>query len=252
MQENKDRLYQKEHASIDGFRFDAKVANVFDDMIRRSVPGYSQILALIPSLVRQSLKDNVRGSYYDLGCSLGAGMVSLAQGLSLETEKNNKPRVVGIDNSQAMLEQANTKLEGLDSHYGVDFCLIHDDIASTPIDQAAMILMNFTLQFLPTGERAGLIKRCYEGLNTGGRLVLSEKIKFDDSKTDQALIEIHHQFKQDQGYSELEISQKRDAIENVLIPETLTTHTKRLKSVGFEIVIPWIQNLQFISILAIK
>ena len=248
MSEKKDQLYEQPFESIDGFRFDNKVADVFADMIKRSVPGYSQILALLPSLVRHGVSAGIQGSYYDLGCSLGAGMIAIAQGL----EEDNLGEIIGIDNSAPMLDSASEKLKGLDAHYGVNFSLINNDIEDVQIDNAAMILMNFTLQFLPISKRQALIQRCYDALNIGGRLVLSEKIQFEDIKTNQALVDIHHQFKQDQGYSQLEISQKRDAIENVLIPETLANHTMRLKEAGFSIVTPWIQNLQFVSILAIK
>lgn len=248
MSEKIDQLYQQPQSSIDGFRFDANVADVFADMIKRSVPGYSQILALLPSLVRQGVGAGIRGHYYDLGCSLGAGVAAIAQGLA-ELEHSE---IIGIDNSAPMLKAANLKLAGLSKHNHVKLSLIHDDICDAPIDNAAMILMNFTLQFLPIGKRAALISRCYDALNSGGRLVLSEKIRFDQEHTNQAMIELHHQFKQDQGYSQMEISQKRDAIETVLIPETLTTHTTRLKEAGFSVVTPWIQNLQFVSILAIK
>ncbi len=248
MSGKKDQLYQQPYTSIDGFQFDSKVAQVFADMIKRSVPGYSQILALLPSLVRQGLSTGVQGSYYDLGCSLGAGMIAMAQGL----QDADCLEIIGVDNSPSMLEIADKKLKDLSSHYSVNFLLVNDDIENQSFDNAAMILMNFTLQFLPINERKSIIKRCYDGLNFGGRMVLSEKIQFDNANINHALVEIHHQFKQDQGYSQLEISQKRDAIENVLIPETLAIHTQRLKEAGFSIVTPWIQNLQFVSILAIK
>jgi len=248
MSEKTDQLYQQANTSIDGFRFDAKVAEVFSDMIKRSVPGYSQILALLPSLVRQGITAGIQGKYYDLGCSLGAGMVAIAQGL----EGTEHAEIIGIDNSKAMLDAANPKLQNLSHDYAANFELVHANICSAPFDNAAMILMNFTLQFLAIGERTPLIKRCYDALNSGGRLVLSEKIQFDGVNTNQALIDVHHQFKKDQGYSELEISQKRDAIENVLIPENLASHITRLQDAGFNVATPWIQNLQFVSILAIK
>ena len=115
-----------------------------------------------------------------------------------------------------------------------------------------MVLLNFTLQFIPVEQRDQVIKNTADGLNQGGALILSEKICFADQATNSKMIDIHHRYKADQGYSQLEISQKRDAIENVLIPETLDTHLNRLKYAGFTIVSPWLQNLQFVSILAIK
>jgi len=254
MSNKRDQLYSLSNESSSTparFQFDERVAEVFSDMISRSVPGYQQILEMLPSLVKQFSHDRAH-NYYDLGCSLGAGMISIAKGL---TEKNNleKHTIVGIDNSNAMLEQAKHILNDVKkSNSSFNFELIENSIQQTSISNAAAVLMNFTLQFIPLDERDALINNIYSGLVNGGALILSEKIKFDDTQTQQRLTDIHHQFKADQGYSQLEIAKKRDAIEDVLIPETLETHQQRLRNAGFSIVTPWIQNLQFISILAIK
>ena len=154
-----------------------------------------------------------------------------------------------LDEASPLLNQYQKQLS---SGSNVRFELQCADIRDVQVHNASMVLMNFTLQFLPLKDRKSLIQRVYDNLSNGGIFVLSEKIKFNDFATNSALIEIHHQYKADQGYSQLEISQKRDAIEDVLIPETLETHIKRLQEAGFSIVTPWIQNLQFISIIAIK
>ncbi len=248
MNSNKDQIYQSsepENPTKPGsFVFDKRVALVFNDMISRSVPGYQQILEMLPTLTREFRSEH--SNYYDLGCSLGAGMLAMAEGLS-----NMSVNIIGIDNSSAMIAQAEQNLTILDSK-NTSYTLLEQDLLHSDIRSAAMVLMNFTLQFVALEKRDQLIQKIYDGLLEGGSLILSEKIKFDDKNTDQALIRIHHQYKADQGYSQMEISQKRDAIENVLIPETLKTHTRRLKSAGFRVVTPWVQNLQFISILAIK
>ncbi|MFT5573427.1 MAG: tRNA (cmo5U34)-methyltransferase [Cryomorphaceae bacterium] len=241
MSSNKDRIYKRKSAAAGSFTFDKKVADVFSDMISRSVPGYLQILELLPTLVRQFKQADA--NYYDLGCSLGAGMCAMAEGL------DEPARIIGVDNSAAMLKQANLIVHGLDAH---NFELREQDLSVTSVENAALVLMNFTLQFISIDQRKPLIDKIYTGLNPGGALVLSEKIKFEDSKTNALLIDVHHQYKADQGYSELEIAQKRDAIENVLIPETLECHTQRLSDAGFSVITPWVQNLQFISILAVK
>jgi tRNA (cmo5U34)-methyltransferase len=241
MSANKDRIYKDRLAATGSFTFDKKVAGVFSDMISRSVPGYVQILELLPTLVRQFTQ--VNANYYDLGCSLGAGMIAMAEGL------DEPARIIGVDNSAAMLEQASIVIGALDTHT----CeLRNEDLATTRVDNAALVLMNFTLQFIGIEQRKSLIEKIYTGLNQGGALVLSEKIKFEDPKTNELLIDVHHQYKADQGYSDLEIAQKRDAIENVLIPETLECHTERLADAGFSVITPWVQNLQFVSILAVK
>ena len=238
----RDRIFADATAAVGSFKFDDRVAGVFEDMISRSVPGYQQILEMLPTLTRRFRLENHR--YYDLGCSLGAGMLAMEQGL-----ENTPASIIGVDNSAAMLNRARKNLQSASDR---QFDYVEQDLRQTDIRQAAMVLMNFTLQFVPMDARDDVIRNIYHGLVPGGALVLSEKIKFDDAKTNQALIDVHHQYKADQGYSDLEISQKRDAIENVLIPETLEAHTCRLRNAGFSVITPWVQNLQFLSILAIR
>lgn len=234
-----DQIYQSGSAKLGSFVFDSRVADVFTDMISRSVPGYQQILEMLPTITRQFKSENA--NYYDLGCSLGAGMLAMSESL-----KDQNYSLIGVDNSTAMIDQARVNLSGL------NYQLFEQDLLKTNINNAAIVLMNFTLQFIPIEQRDVVINNIFSGLNNGGAFILSEKIKFDSPKTNQTLINIHHQYKADQGYSQLEIAQKRDAIENVLIPETLNCHIKRLEHAGFSVITPWVQNLQFISILAIK
>lgn len=250
MSNNSDNIYRKPYQSVPTFEFDDRVADVFADMIARSVPGYAQILALLPTLTRYFRCPGYH--YYDLGCSLGAGMLALGEGL-----QNTACTIIGVDNSTAMLERAQPLLNNYTAARGkavraLDFQLVCADIASIEMQPAALVLMNFTLQFIPIKMRDALVAQIFNSLKSGGALVLSEKISFDDQATDRLLIDIHHQYKADQGYSALEISQKRDAIENVLIPETLERHSQRLLNAGFSIVTPWVQNLQFVSMLAVK
>lgn len=268
MNNHKDSIYTEAVDKVDSFKFDDRVAGVFSDMIKRSVPGYAQILSLLPTLARYF--GNEKAHYYDLGCSLGAGMVAIAEGLKeLKGHSSNAIfQIHGIDNSQAMIDRARPLIDQYtignsartsaqhDAQHSAESNIQMDlqcaDINNLTLQTSALVLMNFTLQFIQLDHRDQLIENIYKALCHGGALVLSEKIRLDDEATHQTLIELHHQFKSDQGYSQLEISQKRDAIENVLIPETLSVHTERLKQAGFRIVTPWLQNLQFVSILAIK
>ena len=245
MNRQNDILYRQKQQKIDAFKFDEHVAQVFDDMIKRSVPGYSQILHFLPTLVRCFKPSNHH--YYDLGCSLGASMLAIAEGL-----QNKRNTIIGVDNSAAMLEQAEPLLQRYKQKHEFNFELQLADIQQFNLLPASMVVMNFTLQFIPLDQRDALINKIWSALVPGGVLVLSEKIQFADSNVYQALTKIHHQYKADQGYSRLEISQKRDAIENVLLPESLDCHVKRLQCAGFSTITPWIQNLQFISIIAIK
>ncbi|GHA07356.1 carboxy-S-adenosyl-L-methionine synthase [Arenicella chitinivorans] len=242
MTDQKDTLFKTVDALPGSFKFDARVAAVFEDMISRSVPGYQQILQLLPTLTRTFFKPD--STYYDLGCSLGAGLLAMHAGFG-----ERSAQLIGVDNSSAMLTKAQQNLSHLDQE---TLRLSLQDLQDTEFDRAQMILMNFTLQFIPLADRHALMARVYASLHPGGVLVLSEKLKFSDPHTAELMAKIHYQYKKDQDYSELEISKKRDAIEDVLVPETLEDHIARLHSAGFKTVTPWIQNLQFISLLAVK
>ncbi len=248
MNEHKDTIYSTAQDKVSPFRFDAKVAAVFSDMISRSVPSYQPILEMLPTITRRfRMPDH---NYYDLGCSLGAGLHAMAEGLKPTPGFSNlNASLIGIDNSSAMLKHAKAHSCPYDN---LTMEFVEQSLLDTQINRAAMVLMNFTLQFIDVEQRQAVISNIYQGLSEGGALILSEKVSFADATTDQTMIDIHHQYKADQGYSRLEISQKRDAIENVLIPETLDTHTQRLKHAGFKVITPWLQNLQFLSILAVK
>lgn len=245
MNGSKDQMFGTPRTVTEKFRFDAEVAAIFEDMISRSVPGYRQILQMLPSLIHCCTP--AQGRYYDLGCSLGAGMLAMAEAL-----RGGKATIIGIDNSAAMIEQASQAIARCADTYECDLSMQCADILDYPIESADMVLMNFTLQFIELEKRDYLIQKIYDASEPGGILIVSEKVCFADPETNRTLIDIHHQYKADQGYSQLEISQKRDALEDVLIPETIDVHINRMRDAGYRIVTPWLQNLQFVSLLAIK
>ena len=242
MNRNSDTIYSKSQNSLP-FRFDKRVAAVFTDMIKRSVPGYAEIIVNIQQLTSIYCQPN--SNCYDLGCSLGAASLAMSHGN--QTEGVN---IVGVDNSADMLEQCENNIAGF--IHNTPISLIQADIQQTKITNASMVVLNYTLQFVPQEERIQIIKTIYDGLLPGGVLILSEKIIYADAAINQLMIELHHQFKRDNGYSELEISQKRSALENVLIPELLETHISRMQSAGFEHVNCFQQQLNFASFIAIK
>ena len=130
--------------------------------------------------------------------------------------------------------------------------VIEEDILTTEIANASVVVLNFTLQFITPEDRSVLLERIADGMRPGGVLILSEKVVFDDEHLDKLLSDMHHEFKRAHGYSDLEISQKRSALENVLIPETIATHRERLARVGFASVDVWFQCFNFMSMLAVK
>ncbi len=225
------------------FRFDERVAAVFPDMIRRSVPGYGEIISLLGLFAQNYSQPG--SSIYDLGCSLGASTLALRERISAEG-----CTIIAVDNSEAMIEQCKKNLQQIDSAIETD--LRCADIRDIEITNASVVVFNFTLQFIPLEERAGLIQKIYDGLLPGGVLILSEKIAFDDPQEQQQQEALHIAFKQSNGYSELEISQKRAALEQVLVPETVAAHQQRLQGAGFGSANIWFQCLNFASIVATK
>ena len=159
-------------------------------------------------------------------------------------------KIIAVDNSSAMLDKCATILASVASAVSTE--LVNQDICDTKIENASMVVMNFTLQFIPMAQRVPLLEKIYAGLNPGGCLVISEKLHFEPPSLNTLLSDLHHQFKRGQGYSDLEISQKRDSIENVLIPETLDAHIQRLRACGFQSASPWFQCFNFCSLVAIK
>lgn len=239
----RDRVYAQPLAQVGDFRFDDSVADVFEDMIDRSVPGYGSILAMVPTLASRFVTAGTE--VYDLGCSLGAVTMSLRNAIPSEC------RVHAVDQSSAMIERLDQRLETW-GQSGPTIQTHLADVCQIEIENASFVALNFTLQFIEPERRVGLLRRIHQGLNPGGALLLSEKICLDDPAEQSLLTELHHEFKRARGYSDLEISQKRAALENTLIPETTQSHIDRLFSVGFATVVPWFSCLGFSSLLAVK
>ena len=240
---SQDKIYATPLDKTVGFVFDKNVVDVFPDMINRSVPGYSTIINLIGVLAEQYARPSTR--LYDLGCSLGAASLSMRHRLTTDACE-----IISVDNASAMIERLDKILERDNSKTPVK--TVCSDIQNVDISNASVVVMNFTLQFIPLAERKNIIDKIYQGLNEGGCLILSEKLAFPDEKENESQIDFHHAFKKSNGYSDLEIAQKRSALENVLIPETKEVHLQRLKESGFSSVLSWFQCFNFASFIAIK
>jgi tRNA (cmo5U34)-methyltransferase len=239
-----DAIYAAPLQELIDFQFDERVVAVFPDMIQRSVPGYGMIISNIGILAGKYAQ---AGSHcYDLGCSLGAATLAMRQRIT-----QPDCDIIAVDSSPAMIERGR-ELLALDSVTTVPVTMICADIQKVSIENASVIVLNFTLQFIPPAERLALIQRIYSGLNKGGVLILSEKIAFSEPWRQNIHEELHHDFKRANGYSDLEISQKRSALEKVMIPETLACHQERLKLSGFSSSDLWFQCFNFASIVAIK
>lgn len=244
MHSSRDTLYAQLSSDIESFQFDERVARVFSDMIRRSVPGYATVVAMTGVLGAEYCQ---RGSrIYDLGCSLGAGLAALHSHIELPCE------LIGIDNSQAMIDACRDTLGGLEDKPQITLQLRCEDISSSELSNASLVVMHYTLQFIPPHQRLDLLRKIHAGIEPGGVLVLSEKLAFDDPELESTITRLYYDFKKYNGYSELEISRKRQALENVLIPETEEVHLERLQQAGFSKAMTWFQCLNFHSFLAFK
>ena len=239
----RDDIYSLPLNQVGSFEFDEQVVRVFPDMIARSVPGYASILSMIEQLSSRFVRPAT--SVWDLGCSLGAATRLIRRQAPLDCT------IHAVDNSRAMIQRLQTILADSPDE-GCRVELHEADLRDIEVSDATFVVLNLTLQFLPPAERTDVIESIYRGLLPGGALLLSEKICFDEPTQQQLMTELHHDFKRAHGYSDLEVAQKRTAIENRLIPETLDTHIDRLKSAGFTTVAPWFQYFNFVSILAVR
>ncbi|MFT5296430.1 MAG: tRNA (cmo5U34)-methyltransferase [Colwellia sp.] len=238
-----DLIFSKKQSQIKDFTFDAQVVEVFPDMISRSVPGYNTIIDTIGRLSQRFVTDN--SNVYDLGCSLGAATIAMRKGI---TAKNCK--ITGVDNSSAMVDRCKMHVNAFKGETPVE--IIEGNILDIIIENASMVVLNFTLQFIEPEIRSSLIKKIADGLNPGGLLLLSEKISADDDVCNDLLVDLHLDFKRANGYSELEIAQKRTAIEKVMRIDSLPEHIERLENAGFNHQTPWFQCFNFFSLIAIK
>ena len=240
---DRDTLFSAPIAKLGDWTFDERVAEVFPDMIQRSVPGYSNIISMIGMLAERFVQPH--SQVYDLGCSLGAATLSVRRNI-----RHDSCKIIAVDNSPAMVERCRRHLDAFKAQTPVE--VIEGDIRHISIENASMVVLNFTLQFLEPDDRQLLLNKIWQGLKPGGALVLSEKFSFEDAEVGELLFNMHHDFKRANGYSELEISQKRSMLENVMLTDSVETHKKRLKLAGFEHAELWFQCFNFGSLVAVK
>ncbi|MCT7912221.1 carboxy-S-adenosyl-L-methionine synthase CmoA [Arcobacter lacus] len=221
------------------FEFDEEVASVFDDMLNRSVPFYKEMQRLSINFACNFLNENDK--VYDLGCSTASTLIELSKHC-----KHNL-KLIGIDNSDAMLKRASNKAKA----FGVEIELINADLHDVTYNDAKLILSNYTLQFIRPLQREKLVKKIYDSLDEKGIFIFSEKVISTNSNLNKQCIDEYYEFKKTQGYSEFEISQKREALENVLIPYTEDENKKMIKDAGFshcETIFKWVNFATFIAI----
>jgi tRNA (cmo5U34)-methyltransferase len=241
-----DRLFAQPLSQVPDFAFNEDVVRVFPDMIKRSVPGYPTIVENLGVLAAQFAQPDT--ALYDLGSSLGAVTQALRRHV-----RSDGCRVIAVDNSEAMVERCREYLNAQDSMYQelLPVQVVEGDILALEFKPASVVALNFTLQFIAPAQRLELLTRIRQALVPGGALILSEKLRFNDPAEQQLLGDLHIAFKRANGYSDLEIAQKRSAIENVMKPDSLEENRERLLAAGFTRVVPWFQCLNFASMIAL-
>lgn len=240
-----DKLFAAPLPQVSDFVFDHDVAKVFPDMIKRSIPGYPTIVENIGVIAAQHAQPQTL--VYDLGCSLGASTQSMRRHLNQEGCS-----IIAVDNAEAMVQRCREYLSAQDSMVEelVPARVVQADILDLQLEPCSVVVLNFTLQFIAPEHRLQLLSRIREALLPGGVLILSEKFRFDDPGVQHNLEQVHYAFKRANGYSDLEIAQKRSAIENVMLLDTQQAHLTRLQAAGFSQAYPWFQCLNFGSIVA--
>lgn len=239
----KDTIYESPQSYIRPFVFDAEVTRVFTDMINRSVPGYQTVLEILGVITREHAIPGSR--LYDLGCSRGSSSLAIYNNIIVADAQ-----LVSVDSSAAMVKAAKKLFVSTSNDILVE--ILCQDIRETTLQAASLICLNLTLQFIPASERLPLIKKCYKALLPGGVIVLFEKVVSSGIQQETIRNELHHAFKRANGYSGLEISQKRAALEETLIPETEQQHIDRLRLAGFGTIEQFFHCLNFSAFMAIK
>lgn len=240
---DKDRLYSAQRNSIADFNFGKETTLVFDDMLDRSVPFYSEIQRMICELATEFAIEGT--NVYDLGCSTCNTFIAL--------DKILPPSLafIGLDSSAEMLKEAQRRLdaEGFSRKVELHLADLNQEFA---IENASVVVMNLTLQFIRPLYRQTVIEMISRGLNENGCLILVEKILSPDSRINRSFIKLYHDFKRRKGYSALEIAQKREALENVLVPYNLNENQDLLLSHGFRSCEPFFKWYNFCGLLALK
>lgn len=237
----KDELFEK-GVWPKPFVFNQDVVNVFDNMISRSVPLYQEVLTCAAHWAREYYQPGTR--IIDVGCSTGTFLELLGRLL-----KQNAI-LVGIDNSQPMLEKARQKLAQLQQTHQIEF--ICDKAENCSFEDSSVVVINYTLQFLPLQVRQLLLRTIYEGLVPGGLLFVSEKVKSPYPQFQETITRHYEAFKAHNGYARTEIERKKEALENVLVPLTEAQQVQMLHESGFGQVDSLIKLHNFVSWMALK
>lgn len=241
----RDEVFAQGPAPAAGFEFSKEVADVFDDMLLRSVPLYSEQQRMIQEISKAFWLPGT--SIYDLGCSTATAMISLARELP-------DARFVGYDNSHPMIAQAGANLRenSLEDRVELRYADLNGSLGEMPLTNASIVIMSWTLQFVRPLNRDNLLRHIYDSLAENGVLIVADKVLTNSSPMNRFFIDFYYDYKRRNGYSELEISRKREALENVLIPYRIDENLVMFRRNGFEIAETFFQWYNFAGFLCVK
>jgi tRNA (cmo5U34)-methyltransferase len=242
----RDNIFAARQKSMHNFEFDSQVAEVFDDMLERSVPFYAEQQCMIQAMSKSFWIPGTQ--VYDLGCSTGTTLEKLAR------ELGDTARLTGYDNSAPMADRARQRIAnaGLQHRVTIASGDLNSDLSLISLQNASVVTMCWTLQFIRPLRRDDLVRWIYRGLVDGGALILTEKILTNSSHVNRFFIDYYYDLKRQNGYSETEISRKREALENVLVPYRLDENLELFRRNGFEVVETFFQWFNFAGFLCVK
>jgi tRNA (cmo5U34)-methyltransferase len=242
----KDQIFLDAEKGASAFEFNADVAEVFDDMLERSIPFYAEQQAMIRGLCKNLWAPGTR--VYDLGCSTATTLIGLGRELPVSA------RLVGYDSSLPMLARARKNVQ--ENHFQERIELCHADLngqlSDLSLENAGVVTLCWTLQFIRPLRRDNLIRWIYDALADEGVLIVTEKILTNSGHMNRFFIDLYYEFKKRRGYADAEIVRKREALENVLIPYRLDENVELFRRNGFELVETFFQWFNFAGFLCVK
>jgi tRNA (cmo5U34)-methyltransferase len=216
----------------------------FDAHIAREIRGYETLFSIASGLADTVIATGT--NVYDLGCSTGRFLVSLAKRIADETDTFRRRYVqfIGIEPNDNFADRHR------DAPDSVTF--IRKRVTpSTQFENASLISAIFTLQFIPIHERQPVVRNIYEGLNPGGVFLLAEKVYSSDPEIDRLINNSHLDFKR-------EITDAAQILENdvrlrsIMRPLTLQENVSLLGNAGFNRCECFWRVNNFVALIAIK
>lgn len=243
---SRDQIFNEDKEHSSDFEFNEEVAAVFGDMLNRSVPFYAEQQNMIKDIAKRFWVPDTR--VIDLGSSLGTTLINIA------TQNPATDKLIGFDNSDAMLARAKDNINnaGLSQRIALENADLNDDLNALDLRNTSLVTLCWTLQFVRPLRRDHLIKKIYDSMVDGGALIVTDKILTNDSNMNRFFIDFYYDYKRKNGYSEEEIINKREALENVLIPYRFDENFELFRRNGFEIVETFFQWYNFAGFLCVK